>query len=174
MSVLPPPAPGVPPKPPSRPVSSGRRPWPLVAAVGGTALVAATAGLLIGTAIDDDEAPLAGTTPTLAINAEPGARLPVRAVAEAVGPSVVTISADVQQGRSVGTGVIVSADGEILTNAHVVEGASEVRVRLPGETEPTEAELLAVRRRQRPGAAADRRRRPAAGQVRPGHGRRAG
>ena len=62
-------------------------------------------GLLIGTVIDDDEAPVAGAAPTLAINAEPGARLPVRAVAEAVGPSVVTISADVQQGRSVGTGV---------------------------------------------------------------------
>ena len=67
----------------------------------------------------------------------------MRAVAEAVGPSVVTISADVEQGRSIGTGVIVSADGEILTNAHVVDGASEVRVRLPGETEPREAELVA-------------------------------
>jgi S1-C subfamily serine protease len=143
MSVLPPPAPGVPPKPPTRPAPSGRARWPLVVAVGATALVAATAGLVIGAAIDDEEAPAAGAIPTVAINAEPGARLPVRAVAEAVGPSVVTISADVQQGRSVGTGVIVSADGEILTNAHVVDGATEVRVRLPGETEPTEAELLA-------------------------------
>ena len=66
------------------------------------------------------------------------------AVAEAVGPSVVTISADVQQGvGEVGTGVMSSADGEILTNAHVV-AASEIRVRLPGETEPTEAEVVGV------------------------------
>ena len=38
----------------------------------------------------------------------------------------------------------MSADGEILTNAHVVEGTSEIRVRLPGETEPRTAELLAA------------------------------
>ena len=61
--------------------------------------------------------------------------------------SVVTISADVDsqfgQGQSTGTGVIVSSSGEILTNAHVVEGATEIRVRLAGETEPHEARLLA-------------------------------
>ena len=38
----------------------------------------------------------------------------------------------------------MSADGEILTNAHVVEGATEIRVRLAGETEPRTAELLAA------------------------------
>ena len=42
-----------------------------------------------------------------------------------------------------GTGVIVSADGEILTNAHVVADASAIRVRLAGDTEPVEAELVA-------------------------------
>jgi putative serine protease PepD len=40
--------------------------------------------------------------------------------------------------------VIISSDGEILTNAHVVEGATEIRVRLAGETEPREARLLAA------------------------------
>ncbi|MGI9643924.1 MAG: S1C family serine protease, partial [Ilumatobacteraceae bacterium] len=64
-------------------------------------------------------------------------------VASYVAPTVVTISADVGGGTSVGTGVIVSSDGEILTNAHVVEGASAVRVRLSGETEPREVNVLA-------------------------------
>ena len=72
------------------------------------------------------------------------ALLPVRAVVDAVGPSVVTISADLVAGRAVGTGVVLSADGEILTNAHVVAGATAVRVRLPGETEPTEADIVAT------------------------------
>ena len=40
--------------------------------------------------------------------------------------------------------MIVSSDGEILTNAHVVNGATEIRVRLAGETEPREARLLAA------------------------------
>lgn len=68
----------------------------------------------------------------------------VAAVARAVAPSVVTITAladDVPVG--VGTGVVVSDDGEIVTNAHVVERASQVRVRLPGETEPRDADIVA-------------------------------
>ena len=43
-----------------------------------------------------------------------------------------------------GTGVIISPDGEILTNAHVVAGAQDVRVRLAGNTEPLPATVVAV------------------------------
>jgi putative serine protease PepD len=73
----------------------------------------------------------------------------VAAVADHIAPSVVTISADIETegldgGGSVGTGVITTTDGEILTNAHVVENATEIRVRLTGETEPRQAELLAI------------------------------
>ena len=76
-------------------------------------------------------------------------RLDVAAVAEFVGPSTVTVMADIDTGGfgqsgSVGTGIITSADGEIVTNAHVVEGASAIRVRLAGDTEPREARLLAL------------------------------
>ena len=70
------------------------------------------------------------------------------AVAAAVGPLVVTISADVGSGdaaaESIGTGIITTSDGEIVTNADVVAGASEIRVRLAGETERREARLVAI------------------------------
>jgi S1-C subfamily serine protease len=79
---------------------------------------------------------------------DPHGPIDVNAVATAVAPSVVTISADVdggfQSGEAVGTGVIVSEDGEIITNAHVVAGASEIRVRLAGNTEPIVADLVAA------------------------------
>jgi putative serine protease PepD len=73
-------------------------------------------------------------------------RIDVAAVSAAVAPSVVTISADVGDdgAESVGTGIITTSDGEIVTNAHVVAGAREIRVRLSGETEPREARLLAA------------------------------
>ena len=86
--------------------------------------------MAVGFALDDDGpddqdvAADAGTT--VAVGADGG--LDVRAVVDAVGPSVVTISADIEGfvvGEAVGTGVIVSADGEILTNAHVVAGATD-------------------------------------------------
>ncbi len=75
-------------------------------------------------------------------------RIDVAAVAEAVGPSVVTISAEVGSGddavESIGTGIITTSDGEIVTNAHVVVDASKIRVRLAGETEPRDARLVAI------------------------------
>ena len=41
------------------------------------------------------------------------------------------------QGTSMGTGFIISADGYVLTNHHVVDGADEVRVRLNDRREFT-------------------------------------
>ena len=111
--------------------------------------MAGLVGVLVGMAVDDGDATV-GTTRdapvapvTLPASEFEGAGLPIQAVATTVGPSVVTITADVVGGRAVGTGVIVSSDGEILTNAHVVDGATAIRVRLAGETEPTEARLVA-------------------------------
>ena len=68
-------------------------------------------------------------------------------VANALADSVVTISSEVSDemgsGEATGTGVVLTADGEILTNAHVVEGATTVKVRFAGETEPRSAQVLA-------------------------------
>jgi putative serine protease PepD len=143
MPVLPPPAPGVKAQPPSPPAPSRQRPWRIVTTVGVVALVAGISGVLIGVAVgDSNSAGDSAGVPVIATGAGNG--LPVREVVDAVGPSVVTISSDVQLGRAVGTGVIVSADGEILTNAHVVDGAKTIHVRLAGETEPIDAKVLAA------------------------------
>ena len=68
-------------------------------------------------------------------------------VATRLANSVVTITSTISDetggGRGVGTGVVLTSDGEILTNAHVVEDASEVVVRFAGETDPRVAKVLA-------------------------------
>ncbi|MDX3536008.1 trypsin-like peptidase domain-containing protein [Streptomyces sp. MB09-01] len=52
----------------------------------------------------------------------------VSGVAEQVSPSVVRIDTRTASGQGTGSGVVVTADGEIVTNNHVVSGAAEIQV----------------------------------------------
>ncbi len=47
-----------------------------------------------------------------------------------VNPSVVTVVAEENQGASIGTGVIMTSDGYILTNAHVISGGKSCWIAL--------------------------------------------
>jgi S1-C subfamily serine protease len=157
MTSLPPPPPGasqgVPSPAPRRDARARKqRTWIVVVAVGVIAWTAALTGALVGNQVADwiDSPPKSASDEPINVSDPSGpieGRLDVAKVIDHMAASVVTISADVDsqlgQGQSTGTGVIVSSDGEILTNAHVVEGATEIRVRLAGETEPREATLLA-------------------------------
>ena len=80
--------------------------------------------------------------PTLSVHASPeSAQRPLSAEAgalslpelyERVLPSVVTITTETDQGTALGTGVILSDNGYIITNQHVVDGARAVSVQLSG------------------------------------------
>lgn len=52
----------------------------------------------------------------------------VAGVAKAVSPSIVEINAASNAGSSTGSGVIITGDGEIVTNNHVIAGASQIKV----------------------------------------------
>ncbi|MEV4866854.1 S1C family serine protease [Streptomyces ossamyceticus] len=52
----------------------------------------------------------------------------VAGVASAVSPSIVEINASSNAGESTGSGVIITSGGEIITNNHVVSGASRIKV----------------------------------------------
>ncbi|MDG5807165.1 trypsin-like peptidase domain-containing protein [Streptomyces ossamyceticus] len=52
----------------------------------------------------------------------------VAGVASAVSPSIVEINASSNAGESTGSGVIITSNGEIITNNHVVSGASRIKV----------------------------------------------
>jgi putative serine protease PepD len=64
--------------------------------------------------------------------------------AAVIAPSVVTITNTTSQGGDTGTGIIVSSDGEILTNNHVVEGSTDLKVRLAGATDAVQATVLST------------------------------
>jgi len=82
----------------------------------------------------------------------------VTTVADRVGPAVVRVERPAENGRggigsgSMGSGVVISPDGLVLTNSHVVDGARELRLtdtegrtmeaRLIGEDPDTDLALL--------------------------------
>ncbi|NGO78512.1 trypsin-like serine protease, partial [Streptomyces sp. YC504] len=100
-----------------------------IAVLAAVALVAAAVGG--GTAYAAQE--LFGTngaTPTgiNGTNASAGSKGTVSGVANAVSDSIVEIKASTGSGTSTGSGVLITSDGEIITNNHVIAGASEVQV----------------------------------------------
>ncbi|MFJ2060746.1 S1C family serine protease [Streptomyces sp. NPDC087908] len=88
---------------------------------GGTATLVQQAG---------SDSPAAAAANVNGTNVSTGSAGTVAGVAEAVSPSIVEISARSNSGKSTGSGVIITSDGEIVTNNHVISGASEISVRL--------------------------------------------
>ena len=67
--------------------------------------------------------------------------LTIPEITDKVKPSVVGIEITTDTGRGIGTGIIMTEDGYIATNAHVVENAKTVKVIMQDETE-IEAEIV--------------------------------
>jgi S1-C subfamily serine protease len=74
--------------------------------------------------------------------------LDVASVVAVIEPSVVTVVSEIDEGfgagQGTGTGVVITADGEILTNAHVVDGATKVSVLFDDSIDPIPATVLAT------------------------------
>ncbi|MGW7538608.1 S1C family serine protease [Amycolatopsis sp. NPDC054798] len=121
-------------QPPAALAGPRKRPGRLAALVGATALAAALLGGGAGAAIvgltgsssaSSTTASSAATGQTISNTTASG---DVSTVAAKVVPSVVQVNVTTGRGTAIGSGVILTADGRILTNAHVVQGAQTVTV----------------------------------------------
>ncbi|MFE4048777.1 S1C family serine protease [Streptomyces sp. YIM B13518] len=112
---------------PAKKRKRARGPAALLAAV---AIVAAAVGGGTAYGIQElaggDTAAAGSTSTTVVPSSRKGT---VAGVAEAVTPSIVEINATSNAGSSTGSGVIITSDGEIVTNNHVVSGATSIEVR---------------------------------------------
>ena len=140
------PLPLAPPPPPERP----RRRAGLAAVALTSLLVGGAAGVggaATWDAVQDDaprQSSSVTTAPVLDQGDEPAGEGTVEQVAADVLPSVVKIDVATQEGSGSGSGIILTEDGTILTNNHVVEGAAEggtIRVSFADGT-TADAEIL--------------------------------
>jgi putative serine protease PepD len=131
---MPPQYPGLPPMqgpmpdpaPGGRP-HTGRLARLLTAGVAAAALVvgAGVAGGVVVHHFDGGSASVpAGTTASAVAAKAANGTVTVADVVSAVKPSVVTIAASSRGGTSEGSGVVVRSDGYVITNNHVIDGAS--------------------------------------------------
>ena len=89
-----------------------------------------------------NELPGAPTDPgvTMALQPAGGSALSLQSVYAKCLPSVVGIHADIRRGEySTGTGIVLTSDGYIVTNTHVLDGAKSVTVTTSDGTEYTGA-----------------------------------
>jgi serine protease Do len=93
------------------------------------------------TQTDEAQEPQAvlGSGAELVMNEGTGETMELSEIYKKVIPSVVSISATGNGSTSTGTGIIMSQDGYIITNYHVVSTASQITVLLTDETEYTAA-----------------------------------
>ena len=89
---------------------------------------ALTAGLYFGGVIGKSSATTSSTSQNVTINASSEDTTLATAVATKCLPSVVSISVTTSDGSGVGSGVILDTDGNILTNYHVIEDATDISV----------------------------------------------
>jgi S1-C subfamily serine protease len=139
-----PPEQTTPPPPPRR-----RRPWRIAAAFLGVALVAGSAGGVVTRELEPSPTPTTTVVRTASASPElAGDSLDVAQVVAKVEPAVVSIRASTNQGpfssTAAGSGIILTSDGEVLTNAHVVQGANSVTVTLNGQSQARSARLVGI------------------------------
>jgi putative serine protease PepD len=102
----------------------GRRRMAMAAIVAAMVLGGGAAGGAIGTQLDHGSTATAGTGGGAAANARTVSSGSLADVVANVSPSIVDIKVATGQGAAEGSGIVLTSNGRVVTNNHVVEGAA--------------------------------------------------
>jgi S1-C subfamily serine protease len=83
-------------------------------------------------------------SPLQPANPSTGGSLNTDGIAAKVDPALVDINTVVGSGQAAGTGEILTSDGEILTNNHVVDRSTSIQVNLAGQSQSYTAHVIGV------------------------------
>jgi putative serine protease PepD len=150
----PPTPPPTPPPPAGGARPSGVAPRWLALIVAASLLGGGAAGAIAGRFSDDDPGPNTASALTGTATSNNGSVITqtgdVQSILAKVQPGTVYIHTQASRGgrffptQGAGTGVVLTPDGEVLTNAHVVAGATAIKVNLAGESQARDATLVAA------------------------------
>jgi putative serine protease PepD len=127
--------------------SVGMTPSSKLAAFGACALIAGAGGAGAAALVVDGHsasAPAAAAAPATSRPVVDTSPSTAKDVYNASKDAVAYISAQTAQGTATGSGFVVSSDGKIITNEHVVDGATQVTVKLGTSTQSQPATVLAA------------------------------
>jgi S1-C subfamily serine protease len=145
-----------PPRPPvtERIAGAVRRPFVAGLLGGLVVLVVGVIAVAAGWVGEDNTTVVQSAVPSTAGNADEGQGLTVNEIYRRDGPGVLFISAEVttrqespfglpqeQRGQATGSGFVLDEGGHVLTNAHVVEGATKIEAKF-GDGKTVDAKLL--------------------------------
>jgi S1-C subfamily serine protease len=127
---------------PTRPPRQRPRRWALAAAIAAAvaAVAVATTGALSPSSptpsVSDQRLPTAPAT-----GATPAGQ-DASAIVAAVDPAIVDITTTVDGGVAAGTGMVLTSDGLVLTNNHVIGGATSIAVQIAGDGPSYDAHVV--------------------------------
>ena len=104
----------------------------MIAAGVGVALLSGGVGAGIGLALRSSPSTVI-STPGGGSSSSNGGTMSAAAIAAAVDPSLVDINDVIGGTRAAGTGIIVTPSGEVLTNNHVIDGATDITAQIDGQ-----------------------------------------
>jgi putative serine protease PepD len=118
-----------------------------LAALGACALIAGAGGAGVAAVVVDGHnasTPAAAATPSTSRPVVETSSSTAKDVYNSSKAAVAYISAQTPQGTATGSGFVVSSDGKIITNEHVVDGATQVSVKLGTSNRSQPATVLAA------------------------------
>jgi S1-C subfamily serine protease len=125
-------------RPDTRPLSRSG----LIVVVLVAGLVGAASGGLVGAEVGHRSGNPAPPPVRRVVAPAPPGPLTIRQILAKVQPGVVSIRTDLGAGTDAGTGMILTTDGEVVTNDHVIKGATSIEVTMFGESTPRPATVL--------------------------------